>query len=251
MQAWKNLAGVALAAGCVASAHAGPVNLSTWAAEGPGGTWTVAPDQNSVFQSVNGDPTVFFSNTPSQGKALSGKIKVETTGDDDYIGFVLGFSSGALTRATNDYILIDWKQSDQAGFFGCTAQAGLAISRVTGTMTDGAPAWCHSGTTTELARGATLSDTGWQDNTEYTFDLIFTANNIQVKVNGVTELNVNGTFADGAFGFYNYSQASVRYSALEETIVTPPSGNDVPEPMSLALVLLGLGAAAGSRRRAA
>jgi hypothetical protein len=230
------------------TASAASVNLSAWTKEGGTSTWTVAADKNSVFQSVNGEPAVFFSGASDQGKVLSGKIRVETTTDDDFVGFVLGYRSGDATGSPTDFILIDWKQLNQS-FYGCNALAGLAISRVTGGLPDAASSWCHTGTTTELARAATLGSTGWADNTEYDFGLIFTASNIQVKVNGSTELNINGTFADGSFGFYNYSQQSVRYSALQEDVAPPPDGGTVPEPTSLALVALGLLAAASTARR--
>ncbi|MBX3679354.1 MAG: PEP-CTERM sorting domain-containing protein [Rhodocyclaceae bacterium] len=229
------------------SASAALVNLSGWTAEGGASNWTVAADKNSVFQSVNGSPAVFFSGSNDQGKALSGKIRVETTSDDDYIGFVLGYNSGEATAAATDFILIDWKQTNQS-FYGCQGLAGLAISRVSAGLPDSAVTWCHSGSITELARATTLGSIGWADNTEYAFDLVFTATNIQVKVNGATELNVDGTFGDGSFGFYNYSQQSVRYSALQEDIVPDPD-NTVPEPSSLALLGFGLFAAAGLRKR--
>ncbi|MBL8463473.1 MAG: PEP-CTERM sorting domain-containing protein [Thauera sp.] len=70
---------------------------------------------------------------------------------------------------------------------------------------------------------------------------------MQVKVDGTTELNVNGSFADGSFGFYNYSQQSVRYSAITED-VAPPT-NSVPEPGVLALLGIGLLAGIGGVRR--
>jgi len=58
-------------------------------------------------------------------------------------------------------------------------------------------------------------------------------------------LNINGVFTDGRVGFYNYSQQSVLYSAIEEQAV-------LPEPASVGLVGLGLvGLGFAARRRSA
>ncbi len=134
--------------------------------------------------------------------------------------------------------MIDWKQNDQ-NVFGCNGRAGLAISHVSGVLTDNADAWCHQGVVSELARGATLGNVGWADNQTYGFDLIFNPSNIQVLVDGALELNINGSFADGRFGFYNYSQSTVRYSAIEDSVAPPPPSG-VPVPATLALITLGL-----------
>lgn len=118
---------------------------------------------------------------------------------------------------------------------------GLAVSRVTGVLPNADGFWDHSaepGKITELARGTNLGSTGWADNTEYTFGFVFTPTNLQVTVNGVPEININGSFSGGNLGFYNYSQSSVRYSGFTQDPVPPPTGS-VPDGGS-ALALLGL-----------
>ncbi len=226
-----------------ACSYATPVDLSSWSEEG-GGDWTVAGDTHSVFQRVNTAlPAVFYNNTNSQGLALSGQITVETTGDDDFIGFVLGYNTGDSSNANADYLLIDWKQNNQQ--VGSYGNRGLAISRVTGEF-NFSDFWGHENVVEELQRGANLGDAGWVDNETYDFDLIFNSTNVQVFVNGVLEINISGTFADGSFGFYNLSQGSVRYAGIEEEIAPPA----VPAPGVLLLMGLGLGIMSIVRRKA-
>lgn len=241
---------LAAAFSSLAVAQASPVDLSTWM-DTPGGTWNVAADNNSVLQGTNGNPTIFYSGTNDKGKSLSGTITVETSGDDDFVGFVLGFNSGDDTSASADYILIDWKRADQGGYFGCVATDGLSISQVSGPIADNSGAWCHdpANNVTELARAATLGSTGWTPYQTYDFDLTFTDHLIEVFVDGALELSIAGSFADGSFGFYNYSQATVRYAGLQEDVLPPPS--EVPLPAALPLMLAGLGGLGALSRRKA
>lgn len=232
-------------------AVAAPVDLSSWTKEGSG-SWVLSGDKNSVEQTQNVDPGVFFSAGNAQGKKLSGTIKVNTTGDDDFIGFVLGYNAGEINAPANgaDFLLIDWKQLDQGGYYGGTAKAGLAISHVTQGLKADAGAWLHNPAfgVTELARASTLGSTGWLDRTLYTFDLEFTSSNVKVYVNGNLELDVNGSFSDGAFGFYNYSQSNVIYAGIQEDILPEPNPG-VPEPATWAMMILGFGAVGVSARR--
>ena len=235
------------------------VDLSTWQEDpnvSSNGTWTVQPGNDSVKQTINGDPTVFYKNGEnSRGTALAGSITVQTTSDDDFIGFVLGYQTGELSSSSADFWLIDWKQNDQY-FGGRTALDGIALSHVTDSTTT-LDFWDHSGGVTEKARGTNLGSTGWADNTEYLFELVYTSSLIQVLVDNVLEISLSATdagvteFTDGAFGFYNYSQDPVLYAGITEEELpfcqqfpsdAQCTNGEVPAPSPLALIALGLAA---------
>ncbi|BCG63909.1 MAG: hypothetical protein methR_P1656 [Methyloprofundus sp.] len=216
-----------------ATTVAAPVDLSTWSQNGTG-NWTLSGGNQSVLQTTNtSTPAVFFNNSNSQGISLSGQISVNDS-DDDFIGFVLGYNDGDSTNTNADYLLIDWKQTAQSAF-SATAPAGLAISAISGTFST-TEFWGHTGAVNELQRANNLGNTGWNNNQIYDFDILFTATNVQVSVDGVLELDINGTFSDGSFGFYNFSQPNVLYSSIEADVVNTPA------PGVFLLLLAGLSA---------
>jgi hypothetical protein len=230
------------------AAIADSVDLSSWSANGSAGNWVLQGSNDSVLQTTNTTrPTFFHNNANSQGLALSGQITVGT-GDDDFMGFVLGYNEGDYNNASADYILIDWKQANQT-HVGALGTEGLAISRVTGSLDFGShgsnDAWDHTGVVNELARATTLGSTGWNDNEMYSFDLIFTASLIEVFVNGTKELSISGAFSNGSFGFYNLSQANVLYAGIEENIAPA-----VPVPAALFMFAPALLGFMGLRRKA-
>lgn len=244
------------------TAAAAPVNLSPWTAESypavagfGAGNWTVAAGGDSVFQSVNGQPTLFYSDFNAINSDITGTIR-SGGGDDDYIGFALGYQPNDINNGAADYLLVDWKAGTQTFDFGTpsntpgsNAPRGLAVSRVSGIPTAD-EFWGHvnfaenpAGGLEELARGNTLGTTGWSANTDYNFRFVFQSNRLQIFVNDVPQIDINGSFSDGRLAFYNFSQAGVTYSAFD----TEPAPPTIPVPAAAwlfgsgLLMLLGLG----------
>ena len=205
------------------NAYAAEIDLGLWEQEGPvqNGDWRVSEGGESVKQFINGNPTMYVSPDSVINGAIGGTIKVETTSDDDFIGFVMGFGEDA----NEEFILLSWKQGNQAG-----AIKGFALARVSDI--EDIPRfqpWPHQTSKSGYEVLATNLGDGWKDNTEYDFIIEYNSDRIIVKViggqfgaEGEIVIDVEGEFTEGRFGFYNYSQSLVRYSGFV----------DDPEPLS-------------------
>ncbi|MCA9310586.1 MAG: hypothetical protein KDA21_05220, partial [Phycisphaerales bacterium] len=200
------------------------------------GNWNVASDGLSVFQTTNGNPTYFVSDFDLIGSQFQGTFKVETTSDDDYIGFVFGVQD-VLDNGGGHYYMVSWKQNDQSG-----AERGLKLMKIIGPSPDLWNAEPTPGQIEMLARYDTSVDPaapGWGDNVEYRFFLtnqIVTDGETQTgrirvivtRTGDGAEIWNTGLVEDptplgaGPVGFYNYSQASVRYSGFSSTQLQDP-----------------------------
>jgi hypothetical protein len=216
-----------------------------------------------VTQSINGDPTFFVSPGSFANTVLRGSIRVGSSGDDDFVGFVMGYTSPTAGGNDMNYVLLDWKQASQT-FGGVVANEGFALSRVNGTITDYLPGfWGHADSAQFDVLGTNFSSSnGWADNTTYSFEIAYQSSRVTVAVSGgafttpTTVLDIAGSFPDGRFGFYNYSQANVTYSGFtlqslppDPLPPDPPPIPAIPEPSTYALMLAGLCAMAWRSRR--
>ena len=174
--------------------------------------WVLSGDENSVTQATNCRPSVFYGDFDAHGKLITATVVATTISDDDFIGFVIGWTPGDADSSTADYLLVDWKKGTQY-FVSETANIGLALSRVSGDVAvEDLDLWGHSGKVSELARAETKGSSEYVFGTTYTFEFDIGVNRLVVTVNGTKEFDVTGSFSNGRFGFYNYSQDSVDYA---------------------------------------
>ena len=204
------------------------VDLNEWTHEGgsSSGDWNLSSDNLSVKQEDNGIPTFYISPIDQINTTIKGRMRVETTADDDFIGFVFGYQTpiAALGNDPLDYefYLYDWKQADQDSGTGALGLEGHTLSFVNQQYTSSADTgdaahaiWGHL-----AASGVTVlasdygSDKGWNDNQWYDFELQYFTDRITVLIDNETIFSVNGNFPAGRFGFFNQSQEDVRYELI-------------------------------------
>jgi len=210
------------------------VDMNNWTRTGPGNaSWNVEPGGHTVLQTINGDPTFFVSDQQYNDIIMQGTMQVATTSDDDFIGIVFGYSAPVST--TDNYynmVMYDWKQANQSG-----AYEGHSLVRVNGVFTSGefnTYFWKHTNTGPGGKFHVLATDysttNGWIDNHEYAFRLYYSANQIKIVIDDVTIFDISGDFPYGKVGFYNYSQANVRYGNVQMTEVgveqVPPVAQD-------------------------
>ncbi len=202
---------------------------------GSSANWVIADDGLSGVQTENSsDPTfALFGENSKQGTFATQWEVQETGGDNDWIGAAFGFEPGDedTDDAANDadYLLLTWKQEDQA-----PAVEGMFLHHVLGAQ-EGPPIThpvvadvCAvpgvSPCVTGLAEGVGIGASGWEDDTVYNVHSTYTDNRLQVIINGsvvfdVTPNDFPGEFAGNVFpggqmGLFTLSQPFVSFTNL-------------------------------------
>jgi RHS repeat-associated protein len=201
-----------LVLGAVPTGGGETVNLAPWTVKQYPGSQTNASWQRDatntiVTQTINADPSILVSDFNLSNAQMEGTWRVNTSSDDDYIGFVFGYQN------SEHFYLFDWKQGNQdAAARGMSLKVVSADSPLTAD-----DFWPTAGNT--RVRPIYHNTVGWSEFTDYQFTLQFYPGEIRIVVKQaatvLADFTVNdSTYTNGKFGFYNYSQAAVRYSGF-------------------------------------
>ncbi|HYC55494.1 MAG TPA: hypothetical protein VEL28_11230 [Candidatus Binatia bacterium] len=209
--------GLGLCIATTAAAAPVPIDLSTWTvvqyehASQPDASWVLSDGNTVATQIVNADPSILVADFDIDNTEIIGSWRVDTTNDDDFMGFVFGYQNRC------QYYLFDWKKATQdAGTGFGVADVGMSIKEIDTCPDDptGLDLW---DTGTPLRH----NDIPWVSFTDYEFRLLFTPGEFTIEITRVSDSMVleswtvqDDTFTTGAFGFYNSSQDQVRYAGF-------------------------------------
>lgn len=191
-------------------------------------------DDGNASQSTH-IPAIWVNECSIGCRALEFYIKGRNNGDDDSIGFTLGFCDGDQNNPDADYLAVIWNGAEQTAQFpnhceSVTKPVGLHLVRVTGIpdpaeflgQTNLACTPASSGV--ELLQEATnLADTSWTPGTPHAIRVEMEINSLRVWVDGTLEIERAGDYSSyvgGCFGYYSQSQFS-DFWGLEVTPLNP------------------------------
>lgn len=194
-----------------------PLDLSDWDVfHFPGSqsqaNWVLRDAGLTAEQTVNAAPSALVSPDSLQNLRITGEFRVDTSSDDDYMGFVFGF------RDERQFYVFGWKGRLQG-----IALQGMSIRRMErgDAPFDENDFWSGLPDREKMELLVPPNGIGWDDFATYEITLDFVPGRVAVTVleGGVLldELVLeDDRFNGGRFGFYNYSQSDVIYSGFTQ-----------------------------------
>ncbi len=180
-------------------------------------SYTFEDDGTVAIQGANALPSAYVNTVVRENTKMAGRVSVNTASDDDLIGFVFGWQD------PEHFYLVDWKKASQPDVTCGTASAGVTLKKIAASAEIASCATLWSSTDVEgMTALVPTADNpaGWVSSTTYTFEISHRPGNISIviKTEEGTEVasltSTDTTYASGRMGFYNYSQAAVRYELV-------------------------------------
>lgn len=203
------------------------IDLSNWSVvqygpfgQQPPANWVLSQTNTVATQTINADPSILLSPFVVQNDQIQGSWRVDSSFDDDFIGFVFGYQDN------QHFYLFDWKQLDQPNY-GVFGERGMTLKVVsTPSAVTAADLYATTSVNTNRVRTLYHNTIPWVDFTDYQFDLQFQAGQFTITVSQgasvLASFTINdSTYPGGRFGFYNFSQDNVRYAGFTRQVLTP------------------------------
>ncbi len=188
--------------------------------------WEVFDENAVICYSSDWAPSFFINNDTLLNVKITGEVYVNLDiVDNDFIGFVFGYKSPNANTQSNDnhFYLFDWKKEGQFcqdSFGGFYANEGFSLVEAKGIMEEERlPTYRHfwghiEGDNFSLLDYMWSSSMGWEYNTIYQFELIYTYNNVKISIDDNLIFEMDGCFKPGHFGLYSFNQNSVVYQNI-------------------------------------
>lgn len=204
--------------------HTGDSVGPTWPGCNPTAPWVLNSTGTTLTTVCNTNfPKMFVGPDTLINVKITGKFRVNTNADDDYLGFVFGFQEtwnhywyNNNDSMHHEYYLFDWKKNGQT-WSGYTALEGFSLNKVDSTFAKNIahvfPSfWVHTNSAGfDVLQTQFSTTSGWTSFTTYEFELYYTPTRAVIKIDTVTIFDESGCFEPGLFGFYSYSQAGGVY----------------------------------------
>jgi hypothetical protein len=193
------------------------LNLADWKSitladdkSSPYPVWKLNDTKTAVTQTVNARPSALISDIECNNNKIEGSFSVDTTEDDDFIGFVFGY------KDIGHYYLFDWKENQGMSVKLINSDESVKEDEL----------WSSTGSGDRI-KILYYNNISYLDETVYNFILNFTDKgifSIAIKQGDkvLDEILItDNTYTSGKFGFYNCSQSMVTYSGFTKKISGP------------------------------